>query len=101
MEKGLYCSVTSTLTGDKPKQTPQNGPSGPESLSINFPSQKELVGEFKKIYDQEWRSTFHDIEKHYRVPEEVVTDILAAIAKVVDIFYLYFDFFSVYLYIII
>ena len=48
-----------------------------------FPTPDRLVLEFKSIHDNEWRSAFHDLEKQHRFQEDVITELLGTIAKVI------------------
>lgn len=55
-------------------------------LLKEFPTCNKLVENFKRIRDNEWRSAFHDLEKHYKLSEEVITELLAGIARVSDLY---------------
>jgi len=48
----------------------------------DFPTCSKLVEDFKRIYEIEWRSAFHDLEKHHKLNEDVITELLAGIARV-------------------
>lgn len=47
-----------------------------------FPASEKLIQDFKRIYDMEWRTAYHDLEKHYKLKEDVITELLGGIAKV-------------------
>lgn len=68
--------------------TKENGTAskGPLVLLKEFPTCNKLVENFKRIRDNEWRSAFHDLEKHYKLSEEVITELLAGIARVSDLY---------------
>ncbi|KAL4231004.1 hypothetical protein ACF0H5_011377 [Mactra antiquata] len=55
--------------------------SGQQPERRHIPNTNNLVAEFNKIHEFEYRSAFHDLDKHYRVKEENITEFLAAIAK--------------------
>ena len=42
----------------------------------------KLASDFKKIYDIEWKTAYHELEKHYKMKEQQITEVLGAIAKV-------------------
>lgn len=52
----------------------------------DFPTANKLVQDFKRIYDMEWKSAFHDLEKQYKLNEEQITELLAGIARVRCVF---------------
>ncbi|XP_053399414.1 uncharacterized protein LOC128557019 [Mercenaria mercenaria] len=47
----------------------------------DIPAPGKLVEEFKKIYEIEYKTAYHDLEKHYKLKEENITELLAGIAK--------------------
>lgn len=48
----------------------------------DIPGPAQLVEEFKKIYNTEYKTAYHDLEKHYKLKEENITELLAGMAKV-------------------
>ena len=42
----------------------------------------KLASDFKKIYDLEWKSAYHELEKHYKMKDQQITEVLGAIARV-------------------
>ena len=42
----------------------------------------KLASDFKKIYDTEWKTAYHELEKHYKMQEQQITEVLGAIARV-------------------
>jgi hypothetical protein len=48
----------------------------------DIPVPAQLVEEFKKIYNTEYKTAYHDLEHHYKLKEDNITELLAAIAKV-------------------
>lgn len=48
----------------------------------DIPTPTKLVEEFKKIHDFEYKSAFHDLQNHYKLKEESITELLAGIARV-------------------
>lgn len=49
----------------------------------DIPTPTKLVEEFKKIHDFEYKNAFHDLEHHYKLKNENITELLAGIARVI------------------
>ena len=63
-----------------------------KKLDESAPS--KLASDFKKIYETEWKSAYHELEKHYKMKDQEITEVLGAIAKVgihVQTYIYYFD----------
>ena len=52
------------------------------NLKVDPSASYKLVSDFKKIYDTEWKTAYHELEKHQKMHDQQITEVLGAIAKV-------------------
>ena len=52
------------------------------NLKVDPNASYKLASDFKKIYDTEWKTAYHELQKHYKLQEQQITEVLGAIAKV-------------------
>ncbi|KAH3833567.1 uncharacterized protein LOC127879538 [Dreissena polymorpha] len=73
--------VTLETRATNVSSNPDDASKGPTVTLAAFPEPDKLVDEFRAIHENEWRSAFHDLDKHYKFEEDAITDLLATLAK--------------------